>query len=117
MPIFARRAGADSSSSPAADDAPSAAAKKTRNDVATDIRSRLASRPSAPSWDSGAGSDDLYDSSPPPDWAEAPAPAADIDDEASEDDADLEHSGVFGRKAVEKILDGVLIEEQRLDSP
>lgn len=87
---------------------------------AAEIRQRLAARDSSPGAETGpSGSEpnqpagDLYDSAPPPDWAEAAPP--DGEDIAREDDADLEGSGVFGRRAVERILGGVLLEEQRLE--
>ncbi|WP_344040174.1 hypothetical protein [Nesterenkonia flava] len=56
----------------------------------------------------------MYDNTPPPDWAEAAAPSSDMDDIPSDDDVTLEHSGVFGRRAIERILGGVLIEERSL---
>lgn len=55
----------------------------------------------------------MYDNSPPPDWAEAAPPTAE-EDIPSEDDIQLEHSGVFGRRAIERILGGVLLEERSL---
>ncbi|TLP94185.1 DNA polymerase III subunit gamma and tau [Nesterenkonia salmonea] len=121
VPAFARRAnraqaprsgpqGSSNGASPASAAAP--------NGTGAEIRNRLASRQSGGSWTPTAERpEDLYDTSPPPDWAEVQPPSADLEEVASEDDAELEHSGVFGRKAIERILDGVLIEEGRLDEP
>ena len=122
VPAFARRAGG--SGSPAESPRPpDAAAGSSANGegngtgAGAAIRNRLSARGDSATWDSPASAADLYDSSPPPDWAEAPSPAAATDDVVSEDDPDIEHSGIFGRKAVEQILDGVLIEEYRPDAP
>ncbi|GAA4921267.1 DNA polymerase III subunit gamma and tau [Nesterenkonia rhizosphaerae] len=85
---------------------------------AQEIRQRLASkRPAAtepPADPYGyEPPDPMYDNSPPPDWAEAAPPTAE-EDIPSEDDIQLEHSGVFGRRAIERILGGVLLEERSL---
>ncbi|WP_238385156.1 DNA polymerase III subunit gamma and tau [Nesterenkonia muleiensis] len=124
VPAFARRAGGSpqTGSAPAGDPAPArGSAPSPFNGAGAAIRNRLASRGAAAPWDTSTSpaqsTDQEYDASPPPDWAEAQPPTAESDDVASEDDADLEHSGVFGRKAIERILDGVLIEEHRLDAP
>ncbi|GAA4841798.1 DNA polymerase III subunit gamma and tau [Garicola koreensis] len=117
VPVFARRspttpnAGADAATTV---DQPAAPA----NGRAAQIRQRLADRDGSPGAEAAPSelnqpAEDLYDSSPPPDWAEAASP--DEEDIAREDDADLEGSGVFGRRAVERILGGVLLEEQRLE--
>ena len=45
----------------------------------------------------------------------AAPPTAEVEDIASDDDVEIEHSGVFGRRAIERILDGTLMEEQRLN--
>ncbi|WP_150460840.1 DNA polymerase III subunit gamma and tau [Nesterenkonia ebinurensis] len=126
VPAFARRSARGSHSfvpathtgEPAAEPEPAASSPAAAGPGA-ELRSRLASRKksAAPSWDEPSGAAEAFDSSPPPDWAEAPTPAAEDEDVPSEDDADLEYSGVFGRKAIERILDGVLIEERRLDDP
>lgn len=85
---------------------------------AASIRQRIAARHSAvqepppdPYYDTSP-----QESSPPPDWAEAAPPVSD-DDVPSDDDIALESSGVFGRRAIERILGGVLIEEQQLNGP
>jgi DNA polymerase-3 subunit gamma/tau len=43
------------------------------------------------------------------------APRAYVEDVASADDETIEHSALFGRAAVERILGGKLIEERGLD--
>ncbi|RJN32807.1 DNA polymerase III subunit gamma and tau [Nesterenkonia natronophila] len=121
VPAFARRAGPPAPSASAAEEnreqtAP--AARSASNGAGAEIRHRLASRQAVSAWaPSGEPAEELYDTTPPPDWAEAQSPSAVTEDVASDDDAELEHSGVFGRKAIERILDGVLIEERRLDEP
>lgn len=116
VPAFARRAAASPppgvTGSPEPSSAPPAG-------PGAGIRNRLATRRSAaPPWEAPQEpQEDLYDSSPPPDWAEAQPPTVGEEDIASEDDADLEHSGVFGRRAIERLLGGVLLEERRLDQP
>ncbi|TLP78930.1 DNA polymerase III subunit gamma and tau [Nesterenkonia sphaerica] len=83
-----------------------------------DIRHRLASRQPAPGGAASHNGAALADHpTAPPDWAEAQPPSATAEDIASDDDAELEHSSVFGRKAIERILDGVLIEERPLNEP
>ncbi|MGO1550351.1 MAG: hypothetical protein ACTHWO_11150, partial [Nesterenkonia sp.] len=119
VPVFARR----SSTSPSTvGDADPTAEQSDPPALgrAAQIRQRLAARDSSPGAEAastGSGlnqsAEDLYDASPPPDWAEAASP--DEEDIAREDDADLEGSGVFGRRAVERILGGVLLEEQRIE--
>jgi DNA polymerase III subunit gamma/tau len=121
VPAFARRAGRAAPPASAAEEnreQPALSASSASPGAGAEIRNRLASRQSANAWaPSGEPAEELYDTSPPPDWAEAQPPSAVPEDVASDDDAELEHSGVFGRKAIERILDGVLIEERRLDEP
>ncbi|HIX00828.1 MAG TPA: hypothetical protein H9871_11890, partial [Candidatus Nesterenkonia stercoripullorum] len=50
-----------------------------------------------------------------PSGSAAAPPTAEVEDIASDDDVEIEHSGVFGRRAIERILDGTLMEEQRLN--
>ncbi|NLS09228.1 DNA polymerase III subunit gamma and tau [Nesterenkonia sp. MY13] len=100
VPAFARRGPAQPPAAPSSPSSPSPAE---------------AARAAMPSWDTPEEPNEDYDATPPPDWAEQPPPADEMEDIPSDDDADLEHSGVFGRRAIEKILDGVLIEERRLD--
>ncbi|MDR5712327.1 DNA polymerase III subunit gamma and tau [Nesterenkonia flava] len=122
IPAFARRAGG---SAPAASSGASvqqttpAAPASEAGSRAAEIRQRLAARrptlqepPPDPFGD--VPPDPMYDNTPPPDWAEAAAPSSDMDDIPSDDDVTLEHSGVFGRRAIERILGGVLIEERSL---
>lgn len=115
VPAFARRASPRASPGPSNEPAGQLNATPPTGRAA-EIRQRLAERTN------GAGpasetttqsSEELYDSAPPPDWAEI-APDGE-DDIAREDDVDLEGSGVFGRRAVERILGGVLLEERQLD--
>ncbi|GFZ85003.1 DNA polymerase III subunit gamma and tau [Nesterenkonia alkaliphila] len=123
VPAFARRSTQSSSpiaSAPSPETLSAAETTPPAQGPGAELRSRLASRkPAAPAWNEPGGEAEAFDSSPPPDWAEAPTPtpAGEAEDVPSEDDADLEYSGVFGRKAIERILDGVLIEERRLDDP
>ena len=119
VPVFARR----SSPTPSAGAEMTPSTEQTAppaNGRAAQIRQRLAARNgssdanAAPSWSEPDNPPEgLYDASPPPDWAEAPSP--DEEDIAREDDADLEGSGVFGRRAIERILGGVLLEERRIE--
>ncbi|WP_300344594.1 DNA polymerase III subunit gamma and tau [Nesterenkonia sp.] len=117
IPAFARRAAPSDSAAPAAHEAPPEQRQSPAeaNGRAAEIRQRLAARssPAAAEADGtwqAAQAPAEYDTSPPPDWAEAPE-----EDIPSDDDVDLEGTGVFGRRAIERILDGVLLEEQRLD--
>lgn len=126
VPAFARRSadsspsGSDASPSSAHQASPQAEGQDSSRPMsrAASIRQRIAARHSAvqepppdPYYDTSP-----QESSPPPDWAEAAPPVSD-DDVPSDDDIALESSGVFGRRAIERILGGVLIEEQQLNGP
>ena len=118
IPVFARRA---STASPSAEPAATQPTPPTPpvHGRAAEIRQRLAARSAAPAPADALGrpaqeaGEDPYESSPPPDWAETAAEAE--SDIPRDDDADLEGSGVFGRRAIERILGGDLLEERRLD--
>lgn len=60
--------------------------------------------------------DPLADQTPPPEPAHAgySAPAPEVEDIPSADDITVEESTVFGRKAIERILGGTLLEERRM---
>ncbi|GAB3841619.1 DNA polymerase III subunit gamma and tau [Nesterenkonia populi] len=121
VPIFARK----SKNAPVAVPAPS-------SDGLDDVDETPPPEPPAPAPHPEEPEDP---SAPPPDWAETapPSPPAaparshssppaqhqqgpgDSEDVPSEDDVEITHSGVFGRRAIERILGGALIEERRLD--
>ncbi|GAA3286990.1 hypothetical protein GCM10020260_22720 [Nesterenkonia halobia] len=98
------------------------------------IKQRIAQRQDAPDdWNAAPPPPDPMDpQGPPPDDeqaapaghtpagsaaspAGAPAPAEDVEEVPSDDDIPVEESSVFGRKALERLLDATLIEERRLD--
>ncbi|WP_033420143.1 DNA polymerase III subunit gamma and tau [Nesterenkonia alba] len=112
VPIFARRAGNSPATGAPAATAPGAQrpAPSEHSPAAAAIRQRLSARHQSPAEPPPIESEETV---PPPDWAEAPAPAA--EDEAHADDVEIAHSGLFGRRAIERILDGTLIEERSLD--
>ncbi|GAA3071629.1 hypothetical protein GCM10010529_24750 [Nesterenkonia aethiopica] len=94
------------------------------------IKERMAKRAAGaepPGWDDAPPPPDpLYDQGPPPGAAPGAgagprseagtgaAPAPEIEDIPSDDDITVEESTVFGRKAIERVLDGTLLEERRL---
>nr|WP_218882124.1 DNA polymerase III subunit gamma and tau [Nesterenkonia xinjiangensis] len=134
VPAFARRTearpepsapqspahGRSSSTSPS--EAGSAARNGASGRIAA-IKQRISQRGTGaepPGWnDEPPPPDPLYDQGAPRDAAQAgpgpsPAPESEMEDIPSDDDITVEESSVFGRKAIERILDGTLIEERRM---
>lgn len=141
VPVFARKssptapASSGGSSSPApgegADSQSAASPSAPANSRLAEIKQQMAQRRATAgvAYDTPPP-DPMYDQGPPPDLDQAvpaaqasgaqgpgsqgSAPASEVEEVPSDDDIAVEESSVFGRKALERLLDATLIEERRL---